>query len=241
MEHKLATAEKKVLVELVKLVQKRGLEGDSGGWKEFLDSHDKKIGSSLCDPSRRSTDVLVAFLSTFKKPADLHLIARILQCDANRNLIDKFKDESSDKETPEQMLDAEKSRLEVDKTKLFLHKIPNYFPCQELQGVITGDFTVQVKPPKKKGGYYGAIIAFNSIEEANQAFDNVDAVEVKDTLGLPQKMAAYKMSRSGSEGKIYVRKMVEDGEISRKKRSNTEEKNESCKKRQRVEDDSEDM
>ncbi|CAN8251411.1 unnamed protein product [Cochlearia groenlandica] len=472
MEHKLATAEKKVLVELVKLVQKRGLVGDNGDWKEFLNSHDKKIGSSLSDPSRRSTDVLVAFLSTFKKPSDLQLIARILQCDANRNLIEKFKEESSDKETPEQklvrmtlahpkypidysfpshaqdwfvtefgkkkskvlkstrmlaidcemvtcddgseavvrvgavdrdlkvvldkfvkpslpvvdykteitgvtaedlekttltvadiqkklrrflsvgtilvghglhndlqvlkidharvidtsmvfkysgasnsrkpslnnlcktvlgtevrlegaahncvhdaaaamklvlavvekgvetlipqtdevslifhfstkfhysynldavykMLDAEKSRLEVDKTKLFLHKIPNYVPSQELHGVITGDFTVEVKPPKKQGGYYGAIIVFNSIEEANQAFDNVDADVVKDTLGLPQKLAAYKLS-SGSEGKIYVRKMVEDGEISTKKRSNTEENNESSK-RQRVEDNSEEM
>lgn len=30
-------------------------------------------------------------------------MARVLQCDANRNLIEKFKQESPDKETPEQV------------------------------------------------------------------------------------------------------------------------------------------
>jgi RNA exonuclease 1 len=102
MEHKLATAEKKLLVDLVKLVQKRGLEGENGGWKEFLNVYDKKLGSSLSDPARRSNDVLVAFLLTFKKKEDLQLIARVMQCGANRELIEKFKQETPDKETPEQ-------------------------------------------------------------------------------------------------------------------------------------------
>jgi RNA exonuclease 1 len=104
MEHKLATAEKKLLVDLVKLVQKRGLEGENGGWKEFLNVYDKKLGSSLSDPARRSNDVLVAFLLTFKKKEDLQLIARVMQCGANRELIEKFKQETPDKETPEQRL-----------------------------------------------------------------------------------------------------------------------------------------
>lgn len=60
-------------MELVKLVQKQGLEGDNGGWKEFLNSYDKKLGSSLSDPSRRSNDVLVAFLSSFKKKEDVQV------------------------------------------------------------------------------------------------------------------------------------------------------------------------
>lgn len=93
-----------MLVELVKLVQKRGLEGEKGGWKDFLNSYDKKLGSSISDPSRRSHDVLVAFLMSFDKEGDRQLLARILQCDANRNLIEKFKQESPDKETPEQRL-----------------------------------------------------------------------------------------------------------------------------------------
>lgn len=57
----------------MKIVQKRGLEGENGGWKEFLNFYDKKMGSSLSDPSRRSNDVLVAFLTTFKKKEDLQV------------------------------------------------------------------------------------------------------------------------------------------------------------------------
>ncbi|XP_033131879.1 small RNA degrading nuclease 3-like, partial [Brassica rapa] len=102
MEHKLASAEKKVLVDLVKLVQRRRLEGENGGWKEFLSS--SGFGLSVGDPSQRSDDVLVAFLSTFKKKEDLQLFTRVLHSDANRNMIEKFKQESPDKETPEQRL-----------------------------------------------------------------------------------------------------------------------------------------
>ncbi|XP_024007211.1 small RNA degrading nuclease 3 [Eutrema salsugineum] len=448
MEHKLATAEKRVLVELVKLVQKRDLVGENGGWKEFLNVYDKKFGSSVSDPSRRSTDVLVAFLSTFKKKEDLQLMARVLQCDANRKLIEKFKQESPDKETPEQrlvrmtiahpkypidyafpshaedwfvtelgkkkskvmkstrmiaidcemvtcddgseavvrvgvvdrdlkvvldnfvkpslpvvdykteitgvtaedlekatlsvadiqkkmrrflsmgtvlvghglhndlkvlkidharvidtslvykysgasssrapslnnlcksvlghevrmagaahncvhdaaaamklvlavvekgvdtliplpeeLLEADKTRREAGKTKLLLHKIPHYVSSEELQRVITGDFTLDVKAPKREGGYCTAEAVFNSSEEANQAFESVDGDVVKDTNGLPQKLVVFKLS-SGSGASLYVRKMVEDGDISAKKRTNTEENNVSSK-RQKREDDSE--
>ncbi|KAG2329456.1 hypothetical protein Bca52824_000636 [Brassica carinata] len=86
MELKLATAEKKfvfVLEELVKLVQSRGLRGENGGWKEFLDAKDKKIGQN--DPSKRSHDELVAFLTTFKEKQDL----QVLKCHANFLLIEK--------------------------------------------------------------------------------------------------------------------------------------------------------
>ncbi|PPR88367.1 hypothetical protein GOBAR_AA32325 [Gossypium barbadense] len=71
MDRKLETSEKKVLVEIVKLVQKRGLEGTQGGWTEFLKTYDKKFGASLSDPSKRSNDVLVSFLKTFTKDDDL--------------------------------------------------------------------------------------------------------------------------------------------------------------------------
>ncbi|KAG2327214.1 hypothetical protein Bca52824_009942 [Brassica carinata] len=434
MEHKLATAEKKVLVELVKLVQKKGLEGENGGWKDFLNFYDKKFGSSLSDPSRRSNDVLVAFLTSFKKEEDEQLLARVLYRGDNRIQIEKFKQESPDKETPEQrlvrmtithprypvyyafpshaedwfvtrtgkkqskvmkstrmlaidcemvtcqdgseavvrvgavdrdlkvvldkfvkpslpvvdykteitgvtaedlekatlsvadiqkklqrflskgtilvghglhndlqvlkvdharvidtslvfkysganssrtpsllnlcksvldeelrmegaahncvhdaaaamklvlavvekgvetsipqteqMLELEKTIQEAKKASLYLHKIPHNVPSQELKGVITGDFKVEVKPPKKLGGYYSAEVVFSSQEEANQAFDNVDGDIVKDTMGLSQKMVEFKLS-SGSVSRLYVRKNVQDGEVSdAKKRSNTEE------------------
>ncbi|CAN7050860.1 unnamed protein product [Brassica rapa subsp. trilocularis] len=446
MEHKLATAEKKVLVELVKLVQKRGLEGEKGGWKDFLNSYDKKLGSSISDPSRRSHDVLVAFLMSFDKEGDRQLLARILQCDANRNLIEKFKQESPDKETPEQrlvrmtithprypihyafpshaqdwfvtnsgkkqskvikstrmlaidcemvtckggseavvrvaavdrdlkvvldkfvkpslpvidykteitgvtaedlekatlsvadiqkklrrflskgtilvghglhndlqvlkvdharvidtslvfkytgayssrtpsllnlcksvldeelrmegaahncvhdaaaamklvlavvekgvetsfpptekMLEVEKTMQEAKKASLYLHRIPHSVPSEELKGLITGDFKVEVKPPKNLGSYYSAEVVFSSQEEANQAFDNVDGDIVKEKLGLSQKMVQFKMS-SGSVSRLYVRKNVQDSEVSAKKRSNTEEIKLSSKRQKREND-----
>lgn len=58
-------------MDLVKLVQRRRLEGENGGWKEFLSS--SGFGLSVGDPSQRSDDVLVAFLSTFKKKEDLQV------------------------------------------------------------------------------------------------------------------------------------------------------------------------
>ncbi|XP_024013811.1 small RNA degrading nuclease 1 [Eutrema salsugineum] len=99
MELKLATAEKEVLEELVKLVQSQGLRGENGGWKEFLDVYDEKIGS-FNDPSRRSREDLVAFLSTFKKKE----VLQFLQYHANQLLIEKLKEESPDNDTPEQSL-----------------------------------------------------------------------------------------------------------------------------------------
>lgn len=62
-----------MLVKLVKLVQKQRLEGENGGWKEFLNFYDKQAGASLSDPWRRSKDVLVSFLATLKKKEDLQV------------------------------------------------------------------------------------------------------------------------------------------------------------------------
>lgn len=100
MELKLATAEKQVLEELVKLVQSRGLCGENGGWKEFLDAKDKKKIGSPNDPSKRSHDELVAFLTTFKKKQDL----QVLKCHANFLLIEKLEQECPGNDTPEQSL-----------------------------------------------------------------------------------------------------------------------------------------
>jgi len=60
-----------VLVDIIKLAQKRGLKGKLGDWKEFLDSCDKKFGANLSDPSKRSHEILAAFLKTFSKEEDL--------------------------------------------------------------------------------------------------------------------------------------------------------------------------
>ena len=46
---------------------------------------------------------------------------------------------------PYQMLEVEKTIQEAKKASLYLHKIPRNVPSQELKGVITGDFKVEVK------------------------------------------------------------------------------------------------
>ncbi|MED6207922.1 hypothetical protein PIB30_040085 [Stylosanthes scabra] len=79
MDEKFETADKKVLVDIVKLAQKRGLKGEFGDWKEFLNSHDKKFGAGLSDPSKRSHEVLAAFLKTFSKEDDLKYLLEQLK------------------------------------------------------------------------------------------------------------------------------------------------------------------
>ncbi|KAG2329459.1 hypothetical protein Bca52824_000639 [Brassica carinata] len=434
MELKLATAEKKVLEELVKLVQSRGLRGENGGWKEFLDAKDKKIGSPN-DPSKRSHDELVAFLTTFKEKQDL----QVLKCHANFLLIEKLEQESPYNDTPEQSLirltiehpaysldysfephsedwfvsdvgmktskvmestemvavdcemvlcddgteglvrvaavdrhlkvildefvkpdkpvvdyrtditgitaeDIEKATLslvdiqetlqpflsngailvghslnkdlegkfkqvsqksvccfywsniivtlitvlkidhpkvidtalvfkysnarrpkraslnnlcksilgyevrkagvshdcvhdataamklalaviekrsnttippskemlEVEKAKLFIHKIPHNVTSKDLEQVLSGEFTLDVKPAKTLRGCYCAFVVFHSSKEADQAFENVEGDQGQDSFGLPQKLVIFKLT-SGSRVSMYVRKMVQDG------------------------------
>ncbi|XP_048335468.1 small RNA degrading nuclease 3 isoform X5 [Ziziphus jujuba] len=104
MDELIDTAEKKVLVDIVKMVQKRGMKGTKGDWKEFLNSYDKKFGSSLSDPARRSNDVLASFLKTFDKENDLKFLANVMQCCSNRKLVDELAKRNPDKETPVQRL-----------------------------------------------------------------------------------------------------------------------------------------
>ncbi|KAH9712085.1 Small RNA degrading nuclease 3 [Citrus sinensis] len=102
MDQKLDTLEKTALVEIVKLIQKRRMEGTAGGWKDFLTSYDKKFGSSLSDPARRSKDALSSFLKTFTKEDDLKFIAKVVQSHLNRDLVEQLKKTSPDDESPEQ-------------------------------------------------------------------------------------------------------------------------------------------
>ncbi|KAH9712090.1 Small RNA degrading nuclease 3 [Citrus sinensis] len=104
MDQKLDTLEKTALVEIVKLIQKRRMEGTAGGWKDFLTSYDKKFGSSLSDPARRSKDALSSFLKTFTKEDDLKFIAKVVQSHLNRDLVEQLKKTSPDDESPEQTM-----------------------------------------------------------------------------------------------------------------------------------------
>lgn len=104
MDGKLQAAGKDVLVDIVKLAQKKGMEGSKGGWKQFLSSYDKKIGASLSDPSRRSPEVLLAFLNTFTKEEDLKYFEEIMESYVNRDNLLKYLKRSASAESPEQKL-----------------------------------------------------------------------------------------------------------------------------------------
>ncbi|PIN09355.1 3'-5' exonuclease [Handroanthus impetiginosus] len=88
---------------MAKLAQKRGMAGSNGKWKEFLKFYDKKFGTSLNDPSRRSIDSLAAFLKTFTQD-DFQFFKKVLECHCNRNEVQEFKKVYPDNETTEQRL-----------------------------------------------------------------------------------------------------------------------------------------
>ncbi|KAE9606796.1 putative exoribonuclease II [Lupinus albus] len=102
MEEVIDTTKKKVLIDIVRLVQKRGLKGKLGDWKEFLDSQDRKFGSNLSDPSKRSHEVLASFLKTFHEEDHLKFLFNVMQQHSNREVLEQLKDKSYD--SPEQRL-----------------------------------------------------------------------------------------------------------------------------------------
>lgn len=57
----------------MKLVQLRGLRGEHGGWIDFLAVCNQKA-STPSNLSMVSRDLLVAFLTTFKKKEDLKVL-----------------------------------------------------------------------------------------------------------------------------------------------------------------------
>ncbi|CAB4314642.1 unnamed protein product [Prunus armeniaca] len=91
-----------VLVEIVKLSQKRGMKGNKGDWKQFLNIYDMKFGASLSDPGNRSNDVLTAYLKTFDKEDDLKVLAKVVQCHSNRQAVDPLLKTFPENESPEQ-------------------------------------------------------------------------------------------------------------------------------------------
>ncbi|XP_004499232.1 small RNA degrading nuclease 1-like [Cicer arietinum] len=102
MEYKIDTADKKVLVDIVKLAQKRGMKGKMGDWKEFLSSHDKQFGARMSDPSKKPHEVLAAFLKTFSKDEDLKFFNNVMKHHSNQYILERLKERSHD--SPEQSL-----------------------------------------------------------------------------------------------------------------------------------------
>ncbi|KAL9261185.1 Small RNA degrading nuclease 3-like protein, partial [Drosera capensis] len=62
IDAKFAFAKREVLIQLVKLAQKRGMSGEKGVEGRF--------GATHSDPARRSPADLLAFLRTFKEESD---------------------------------------------------------------------------------------------------------------------------------------------------------------------------
>ncbi|GAB2255825.1 hypothetical protein Droror1_Dr00009603 [Drosera rotundifolia] len=102
IDAKLASAKREVLVQIVKLAQKRGMSGENGVWKEFLNSIER-FGATHSDPARRSPADLLAFLRTFKEESDLKFFARVMQCYSSHDIAKKLL-QSQGTESPEQRL-----------------------------------------------------------------------------------------------------------------------------------------
>ncbi|RZC54882.1 hypothetical protein C5167_013733 [Papaver somniferum] len=100
----LALAEKEVLIDIVKNVQKRKMKGAKGEWKEFLVEYDSQLGDSLLDPSKRPPACLVAFLNTFTKEQDLEFCEKIMTYHSNRKAIEQLNKSCIDVQSSPQKL-----------------------------------------------------------------------------------------------------------------------------------------
>ncbi|CAI8590790.1 unnamed protein product [Vicia faba] len=198
MDDKIDTAEKKVLVDIVKLVQKKDMKGKLGGWKEFLKNHDKKFGAGLSDPSKRSHEVLAEFLKTFSTDEDLKFFDNIMQRHSNQYTLERPKDRSHD--SPEQVSESKMS-------KLLIHKIPTTVNSETLHEIVPGDFTIEQKPARRDHrDKYSVLAIFKSQREALEAYENVQGSQEKDSNGLQQKLVTCRLS-TGIDVSVYVRKM----------------------------------
>ncbi|KDP31991.1 hypothetical protein JCGZ_12452 [Jatropha curcas] len=153
MNHKhanaIATAPEKVLVEIVKLIQRQERKGTKGGWKEFLKDHDSKFGSSISDPAKRSRKTLISFLHTFTEKDDLKFVDSVLRLHANREVLEQIRKETPDNESPEQRLVS----LTVEHP-FYLSKYA--FPSYDKQ-----DWIITKLPEKSKLMSSNAIIAID--------------------------------------------------------------------------------
>ncbi|QDP16904.1 hypothetical protein Tsubulata_060008 [Turnera subulata] len=131
----ISAAPDKVLVDIVKLGQKHGMRGSDGNWKEFLNVHDRNIGSSLSDPARRKRETLISFLKTVTAEEHLKFLANVVQAHLNREVLNQLFKDSSDDESPQQRL--------VRSTLEHPFYLPKYaFPSYEKEWLVT-------KIPKK--------------------------------------------------------------------------------------------
>ncbi|XP_073100283.1 small RNA degrading nuclease 1 isoform X2 [Elaeis guineensis] len=102
MDKAISNADKEVLAEIVRLTQKQGLRGREGGWKDFLHSNDR-VSCAVYDPTRKSKDVLVAFLQTFEEK-EQKFFQKMIKRLAEYKAFEKFITDFPDQESPQQRL-----------------------------------------------------------------------------------------------------------------------------------------
>ncbi|CAL9043171.1 unnamed protein product [Musa banksii] len=96
-------ADREVLAEIVRLTQKQGLKGAEGGWKDFLQCHEKQFGSGLSDPAKRPKELLVAFLQTFRKE-EKKVFDKMIRRNSDHNAMKQLIKDSPGLESPQQRL-----------------------------------------------------------------------------------------------------------------------------------------
>lgn len=123
----------------------------------------------------------------------------------------------------EEVKELDAGRKELDAGRLFVHRIPVNVLGKDLQEVIPGHFTLQMKISRKNT--YSAFVIFKNMEEANEAFENLEGDLEKDSRGRAQKLVKFKLG-SGLSGSVCVCKTCHDDSVKQlksKKRSNGDE------------------
>ncbi|CAA7055909.1 unnamed protein product [Microthlaspi erraticum] len=96
-----------------------------------------------------------------------------------------------------------KQVLEPEKSRLLISRIPHYVPSEELNTVlaekfISTEFKLDVKPAETQGGFYSAVVVFESFEGADKAFSNFDTSDgvciPEDSFGVRRKLMFLKES-----------------------------------------------
>ncbi|KAK1309907.1 Small RNA degrading nuclease 3 [Acorus calamus] len=104
LHEEIASTEKEILSEIVKLAQKQDMKGDKGSWKEFLIVHDRKFGAFFSDPSKRSNDILISFLKTFTLVDNLKFFVNRIRRYKNLKEVEQYTKSSSNTGSPQQRL-----------------------------------------------------------------------------------------------------------------------------------------
>ncbi|RDY10982.1 Small RNA degrading nuclease 3, partial [Mucuna pruriens] len=105
------------------------------------------------------------------------------------------------------------SLVQEHMSKLLLPRIPNTVNNEVLHKIVLGDFKIELKQPSSRKGQgeknYSAFVIFKNPQEADDAFENVQENQLKDTYGRPQKLGTFRLG-TGMSVNLVVRKMATD-------------------------------